>query len=460
MRIVDVTAAVLAALAVAGCSVRAPYASPPTAPAESTRVAPEYFAAQPYDARWWTQFDDPVLQQLQEQALASNYDLRAAVARVDQARAFFDDVKRDQYPIATVGAGVEWREQSVPGFANEPIRTTTYRAGLDMFWEIDLFGRVRSATRAAAATAQEYEAALQDMRVIIAAEVARNYFELRGLQQQRQVVERSLANQQETLRLTQVRRDAGLGEEFDVARAAARVAAIESSLPPLNAEIARREHSLAVLAGVRPAALAVDLSPREYAPLAKALPIGDIGELLRRRPDVRQAERRLAAVSELEGVAAAELFPRVSVIGMLGLLAGRGNVFGTSDSRAWAIAPAMQWAGFDLGSARARLRGAQAASREALAEYDQTVLRALEETENAFVAYREEQQRLVKLADQVRESERASNIARARYREGIADFLALLDAERTQLDAEDAFAQAEARVFVSVVSVYKALGGP
>jgi multidrug efflux system outer membrane protein len=444
----------------AACSARAPYAPPVADPVASTGVTSEFFSPQAYDAQWWSQFDDPVLERLLEQALRSNQDLLAAVARVEQARAVFDDVKLDRYPTATVGGGVEWREQSVPGLIDEPIRTTTYRAALDMFWEIDLFGRVRAATRAASASAQEYEAALQDVRVVVAAEVARTYFELRGLQQQRQVVERSLGNQQETLRLTQVRRDAGLGEEFDVARAGARVAAIEGSLPLLAAGIARREHSLAVLAGVRPGALTEDLSPRPYAPLATALPIGDVAALLRRRPDVRQAERRLATVSELEGVAAADLFPRISIVGMLGLLAGRGSVFGTSDSRAWAVAPAMQWAGFDLGSARARLRGARAASREALASYDQTVLRALEETENAFVAYREDQQRLVKLADQVRESERASTIARARYREGISDFLALLDAERTQLDAEDAFAQAEARVFVSVVSVYKALGGP
>ena len=460
MRVISLIGmAVLSAL-VAACSARAPYAPPASAPATPTQLGTELFMPQPYDARWWTQFDDPVLERLQERALTSNHDLRAAVARVEQARAVFDDVKLDRYPTATVGGGVEWREQAVPGFTSEPIRTTTYRAALDMFWEIDLFGRVRSATRSAAATAQEYEAARQDMQVVIAADVARSYFELRGLQQQRAVIERSLQNQQETLRLTRVRREAGLGEEFDVARAGARVAAIESSLPLLNAEIARHEHSLAVLCGARPGALGEDLSPRPYAPLAKALPIGDVGDLLRRRPDVRQAERRLAAVSELESVARADLFPRVSIIGVLGLLAGRGSVFGTSDSRAWAVAPAMQWAGFDLGSVRARLRGANAASREALSAYDQTVLRALEEADNAFVAYREDQQRLVKLADQVRESERASSIARVRYREGISDFLALLDAERTQLDAEDAFAQAEARVFVSVVSVYKALGGP
>jgi multidrug efflux system outer membrane protein len=147
------------------------------------------------------------------------------------------------------------------------------------------------------------------------------------------------------------------------------------------------------------------------------------------------------------------------VTGVLGLLAGRGSVFGTSDSRAWAVTPALSWAAFDLGSARARLRGAEAGTRETLASYEQTVLRALEEAENALVAYREQQQRLVKLADQARESTRAAAIARTRYREGVADFLSLLDAERTQLQAEDAVAQAEAGAFTTVVAVYKALGG-
>ncbi|HMF60971.1 MAG TPA: TolC family protein, partial [Vicinamibacterales bacterium] len=152
-------------------------------------------------------------------------------------------------------------------------------------------------------------------------------------------------------------------------------------------------------------------------------------------------------------------FPRVSISGFLGLLAGRGNLFGRSDSRAWAVTPALTWAAFDLGSARARLRGAHAGTEEQLAEYELTVLRALEETENALVAYREEQESLVKLADQARESTRAASIARTRYREGVSDFLSLLDAERTQLQAEDAVAQAESGVFTAVVAVYKALGG-
>ena len=149
----------------------------------------------------------------------------------------------------------------------------------------------------------------------------------------------------------------------------------------------------------------------------------------------------------------------MTITGFLGFLAGRGSLFATSDSAAWAVTPALSWAGFDIGSARDCLRGAEAATREALASFDGVVLAALEETENAFVNYREEQERLVKLVDQARESARAANIARVRYREGAVDFLQLLDAERTELQAQEAVAQAEAGVFTSVVAVYKALGG-
>ena len=193
--------------------------------------------------------------------------------------------------------------------------------------------------------------------------------------------------------------------------------------------------------------------------LAKTLALGDPSLLLNRRPDVRAAERQLAMSPAREGVAQAELYPRITLSGVLGLLAGRGNVFGSGDSRAWAVTPALSWAAFDLGSARARLRGAKASTRESFATYEQTVLLAFEETENALVAYREQQQRLIKLADQARESTRAAGIARVRYREGVADFLALLDAERTQLQAEEAATRAEAEVFTAVVAVYKSLGG-
>ena len=457
-RLVQLSTALLLPL-VAACSLRGPYKAPEVQAPVLRNATPDVFATRTYDPRWWKEFDDPVLEQLELTALASNHDVKIAVARVDQARALFDDVKRDRYPTVTTDASIDRRKQVIPGFIDEPIETSTYRAGFDAFWELDVFGRVRSAIRAAAADAESFDATLEDVRVVVAAEVARNYFELRGLQQQLAVLDRSLANQRETLRLTQVRRDAGYGEEQDVASAAARVAAIEASVPPVRSQLAEREHRLAVLTAVRPGQMTVDLAPRAYSPLAKPLPLGDPTTLLRKRPDIRAAERRLAASAAREGVAAADLFPRITVTGFLGLIAGRGSMFGKSDSRAWAVTPALGWAAFDLGSARARLRGAEAGTREALASYDQAVLRALEETENALVSYREQQERLVKLNDQVRESTRAASIARTRYREGFADFLALLDAERTALQAEDEVASAEAGVFTSAVAIYKALGG-
>lgn len=456
------------ASALTGCAVRGAYVAPTVEPLNSPSLTSGTAGSltdaalvvnQPFDPRWWAQFDDPVLDGLIDRALGANHDVRMAVARVEQARAMFDDTRRDRYPIAVAGASVDRRDQALPGFSDEPRGFTTYRTGFDAFWEVDLFGRVRSQVRAASAIAESFAASADDIRVSVASEVARNYFELRGLQQQYAVAERSLTNQRETLRVAEVRRDAGFGEEQDVASAAARVAAIEASLPPIRGAIARREHRLAVLIGARPGLLGVDLAPRVYPPLSKALAIGDADSLLRRRPDVRAAERDLAAAFARESVVAADLYPRITITGFLGLLAGRGNLFDVADTRAWAVTPALSWAAFDIGSVRARVRGAEAVTRESAAAFEQVVLRALEEAENAFVTYREEQQRLVRLTEQARESARAASIARVRYREGAADFLSLLDAERTQLQAEDAVAQAEAGVFTSVIAVYKALGG-
>lgn len=446
-------------VAAAACTLRPPYQAPATKPAAVSEAQSPYFNAQPYDARWWHQFEDPVLESLEAAALESNHDILIAVARVQQARALFDDASLDRFPHAQATASLDRREGEIPGFVETPVAISTYRAGFDAFWELDVFGRVRAATRGAAATAQSLNASLDDVRVTVAAEVARNYFELRGLQQQLAVAQRSLENQNETLRLTKLRRDAGVGEEQDVASASARVAGTEALLPPIRAAIAARRNHLAVLTGIRPGELTVDLAPRPYPTLAKALPLGDPAALLRRRPDIRAAERRLAAADAREDVANADRFPHITVTGFLGLLAGRGNLFGKSDSRAWAVTPALSWSAFDIGTAEARLRGAHAATDEALAAYEGTVLRALEETNNALIAYAEEQQTLVKLHEQAQESTRAASIARARYRAGVADFLTLLDAERTQLQAEDAVAQGESRVFTGVVAVYKSLGG-
>jgi multidrug efflux system outer membrane protein len=450
---------IIASAQLAGCAV---HTAPPPSTLERTPLSrwdASLFSEQAYAPLWWRQFDDPVLEEIEKAAIDANRDVRSALARFDQARAVFDEDRRRQYPTVTAGAYVDVRDQAQPGFRDEPARITTYRAGLDASWELDLFGRVRAAVAAARANAESFEAALSSVRVSVAADVALNYFELRGIQQQLAVLDRSLANQRETLRLTQVRRDAGIGGEEDVASASARVSAIEAAVPPLRTALAVREHRLAVLTGRAPGQLHVNLEPRAYPVLAKTIALGPPDQLLDRRPDVRAAERRLAATAAREGVATADLYPRITISGMLGLLAGRGNIFGTSDSRAWAVTPALQWSAFDLGSARARLRGAHAATEEALAGYEQTMLLALEETETALVTYRQQQERLVKLTDEVRESARAAGIARVRYREGVAEFLSLLDAERTQLQAESSAAQAEADLFTAIVGLYRAVGG-
>ena len=242
-------------------------------------------------------------------------------------------------------------------------------------------------------------------------------------------------------------------------RSDARLAATEASLPQLQAEEARARNRIATLLGQRPEQLTIDLSAKPLPVIAKALPIGDPAELLRRRPDTRAAERTQAASTANVGVASADLFPRVSLSGFLGFTAGRGSQLGAADARAWGVAPTISWAAFDLGSVRARLRGAEAEADGALAGYEQQVLLALEESENAFSDYAKRQQRLLALVRQTQASRAAAEQAGVRYREGTVDFLVLLDAERERLAAEDAQAQAEVELYRGIVAIYKALGG-
>jgi len=444
---------------ITGCAVGPHYKSPQPATVKYHGADPNLLSEAPFDPRWWKQFEDPVLESLVDRTLASNNNIRIARARLAESRAIFDERKLDRVPTVPVDASYEYSKQQIPGFGDQRRTINTFRAGFDAFWEVDLFGRVSHGVAAARAENQAFEADLRDVQVSVVAELARNYFELRGAQWRLAVAERSLANQRETLHLTQLRREAGVGEEQDVASAAARVAAIEATIPSLEFDTVSASYRLAVLTGIRPGELNADLTPRTYPAIAKALPVGSPSELLQRRPDVRSAERRLAAATERQGIAVAGLFPQVSVSGFLGFLAGRGSVFGTGDSAAWSISPGLSWSAFDLGRARARVRGSNAAADEALAFYEETVLRALEETENAFASYHAQQGQLIKLNTQAQESKRAADIARLRYREGVIDFLSLLDAERTQLQAEDAVAASERDVYVAVIAVYKALGG-
>ena len=448
----------LLTLALAACAVGPDYHAPKTAPATLQTVSGQFDRSR-FEAAWWRQFEDPTLNELVTQALAENRELRVAFTRLRAARAIRDDAANDRFPTVTSRASSELGKAQQPGLTESRVNAERYDLGLDMAWEIDLFGRIQRQLEASEARIDVAEAELYGLQVSLVAELVDAYGNLRGAQLREGISRDNLDNQRSSRALTIALRDAGIGSELDVNRADARLAGIEASIPLLLAEQARARNRIAVLMGQRPEALTVDLSTKALPAIAKALPIGDPAELLRRRPDVQAAERSLAAATADVGVATADLFPRVSLAGFLGFTAGRGSEIGSSAARAWSVAPTLSWPAFDLGSVRARLRGREADADGALARYEQQVLTALEEAENAFSDYGQTQQRLLALIRQSEASRKAVDQANVRYREGTVDFLVLLDAERERLAAEDAEAQAEVAMYHGVVEIYRALGG-
>ncbi|VXD00503.1 RND efflux system outer membrane lipoprotein [Pseudomonas sp. 8Z] len=449
----------LLALALSACAVGPDYRTPETDPARIAALESGDYDRTRFDAAWWQQFEDPTLNQLVQRSLADNRELRVAFSRLRAARAIRDDVANDSLPTVTSRASGEFGKAQQPPTTEERIRQERYDLGLDTAWELDLFGRIQRQLEASEARIEVAEADYYQIQVSLIAELVDAYGTLRGAQLREHIALENLKNQQESRAITEQLRDAGIGSELDVLRADARLAAVEASVPQLQAQQVRARNRIATLLGQRPEQLEVDLAPKPLPAIAKALPIGNPAELLRRRPDVQAAERQLAAATAEVGVATADLFPRVSLSGFLGFTAGRGSQLGASAARAWAVSPTMSWAAFDLGSVRARLRGAEAEADGALAQYEQQILLALEESENAFSDYSKRQQRLIALVRQAEASRAAAQQAAIRYREGTVDFLVLLDAERERLAAEDAQASAEVELYSGIVAIYKALGG-
>jgi multidrug efflux system outer membrane protein len=450
------------ALVLGACAVGPAYHAPVETPVVLTQIDPQRLTPAPTASDWWKTFGDPELDRLVDRALAANLDVRIAVDRVKEARALFRDTQLDQLPRVTTSATYARSKEQAPGFTANRVDLEQADIGFDATWEIDLFGRVRHQVQSARADAEAARADLRGAQLSVVAEVARNYLQLRGAQARRAVAEENARTQQDTLRITEVRYQIGPGDPVDVESARARLSATQADIPALRTAEARAAHRLAVLTGQRPGALDEELAavPSAAGPAApSAIPIGDASSFLRRRPDVQAAERRLAAETARTGVATADLFPRVSVTGFVGFLTGDVSSLFKGGSQAWAVSPTVTWPGLDLGGAHARLRAQEARGDESLAVYDQTVLRAIEDLQNALVAYRERQLQVVSLAQQVAASRRAADLAHIRYTEGRIDFLRVLDAERTRLQAEDSLTQAQTEANVDVVSIYKALGG-
>jgi outer membrane protein, multidrug efflux system len=449
-------ASLLAALA--ACAVGPTYHRPQVADVEPRNVDARFTAAAP-DAAWWRQFGDPVLADLESRALAGDLDLRVAMSRLNSARAAFKETQYNYAPHVQADASYSRSKEQQPGFTTTPIDIDSSSVGFDASWEIDLFGHLRHESQAARAMLGAEQANLADVRIIVAAEVARNYFELRGTQRQIVVAHENLDNEREALRLTQVRYESGKVTELDPDSALSRLKSTESTLPVLQAAEKRYGYRLAVLLGVDPGTLDSQLAPVPVQTMTAPLPIGDVSALLRTRPDVRVAERNLAAATERVGVATADLFPRVTFSGFVGFLSGDESQLGKAVSRAWLVNPAVSWPALDFGTVHARLRGAKAEADGALASYQKAVLLALEDFENACVGYSAQEARLASVLEQAQASRRAAQLAEIQYREGSINFLVLLDAQRTLLQAEDELAQAEAAANTSAVAVYKALGG-
>jgi multidrug efflux system outer membrane protein len=405
-----------------------------------------------------------MLNSLVARAIATNQDLRIATAHVLEARALRMGAVSDLFPVANANAG--WTkslssQDSVPFPLDRSARERSlYNAGFDATWELDLFGGVRRSIQADTAVVAATVATRQDVLVSLISEVARNYFELRGDQNLLAVARGNVENERETLDISLTKFKAGRATELDTARARSQLDATLALIPPLEAAIKHSIHRLSVLTGQQPTALEAELA--QSAPIPALPPLVNIGnpaELLRRRPDIRSAESSLAAATARIGVQTADLFPRVTFNGNLGVQASEFSRLFGSGADTYSFGPSITWAALDYGHVRARIKAANARADAQLAAYEKTVLTALEETENALVDFGHEQVRRDHLRSSECSATQAMALARQRYEGGIDDFLPVLDAQRSQLAIQAQLAQSETRTATSLVAIYKALGG-
>jgi multidrug efflux system outer membrane protein len=465
------SAAIGVLLALGACAVGPTYTAPPSTldPAfvNAGATATRSDAPGADIASFWRGFNDPALSQLVERALAANGDIRVAQARLQEARATLQGADAERMP--NIGAVADATralapEVQFPGTSRSQRTGTVYDAGFTANWELDFFGRNRRASESAAAQVEASQAGVHAAQTAIAAEVARNYLELRGLQQRYEVARQSLGNQGDAVRLTEARLDAGRGTRLDVARARGLLDSTEATLPALQAAIDRTAYRLATLTAQPLRGVAADLAKPQPLPSLPvtdlaALPIGMPSQLLQRRPDIVAAERQLAAATAAIGVATADLFPRVSLTGLIGLASGRLADLGRGNAQQYSLGAGLTWPLLDFGRVRSRIGASEARAQQSLAVYEQTVLTALEETEGALTQFTRTAQQTERLASAARHAEDAMRLARVRFDAGAVDFLVVIDAERQALSSRDALVQSQVNQATSLVSVYRALGG-
>ena len=455
----------VAALALAGCMVGPDYRAPaPQASSQAPFVSsasPAFTQDQP-PGRWWSLFADPTLDRLVEQALVANTDLRVAAANLRRARAVLRETRSGLFPSATANASATYSRQSGDqlGFQGVASEGESYDAGIDVSYQVDLFGRIRRAIEASRADAGAAQAAFDVSRITVAAETARAYADACSAGRQLAVARESLRIQEETFELTRRRVEGGRGTALDTGQAGAQLEQVRASIPTLEGQRQTALFRLSVLTGRPPAEFPREVAGCETPPaLARPIPVGDGATLLSRRPDVRQAERELAAATARVGVATASLYPSVSLGGSVGTSSTSLSGLGSSDSFRFSVGPLISFSLTNLVVGRARIAQAQASADGALANFEGTWLRALEETESALTRYARELDRREALRRSQTQAAEAARIARLRYQAGRESFQIVLDNERSLSSIEAELARSEAQLSDNLVSLFLALGG-
>lgn len=470
----------LAALtALAGCTVGPDYRTPEVEtgagwaePTVATEMSPgEPSAVEPDLGHWWRSFGDPALERLVERALEQNLDVRQAAARVAEARALLDAAAGGAAPVARARGGVTQQRLSeegflpveqIPGF---DVDQTIYNVGFDASWELDLFGRTRRSVEAAAAQLGEMTELRRGAQMTVAAEVARVVLGLRGSQRRLSALRGSVAAVRRTAELVELQVEAGEVAAARLAQVETDLTALEARVPALEGEIRAAALSLGVLVGGLPESelgvLEIDEPGEESAARSSLvpLPVGERADLLRRRPDVRAAERRLATATARIGIATAELFPRLSIGAGGGFEAMDPTGLGSSGSETWSLVPFLSWRIFDGGRVRAEIRATEARAEAAALAYEQTVKEALADAERALTRYRHGLEALERQQTALEAARRNRRFARLRYEAGEVPLFELLDAERSVARARESYAEIHTRTATDLVALFKALGG-
>jgi NodT family efflux transporter outer membrane factor (OMF) lipoprotein len=446
--------------------------TPSTHPVAAATQAATRAAAKPVDLEhWWTSLDDPLLDGLVAGAVEANFDLGIAAERLQQARAVLTGITGNELPLMdiTAGLGRGSGSNNTKGRVGAPLNAGTNTAGLkeithvagfDAGWELDLFGSVSRAVEAARADVQAVEEDRKQVLVSVLADVSRQYVGLRSLQLRLRIAEDNVAALRRTVDLVRVRFDRGIGNELDVVLAERQLSAALARVAPLDSAIRDAERRIAVLTGRRPEELYSELDrPARIPAMAADVNVGVPLQLLRRRPDVRRAERQLAAATARIGAATANLFPQVALtagLGFQGQGLGRNPV---TNALIWSVGPAIRWPLLDFGRVDALIQVQDFRTRELLLNYRRTVLVAVEEVENALDAYASQRNRLQQLTVAVASSQQAVNLATQRYNLGLTDFLNVLDAQRQLYELQDQLAVSQEAVTTQLLALYKSLGG-